>query len=248
MSGLMLSGNIFIDRLTDTGASTGLIGPINVTQLAINTPSNENVRGSKKKISYGQALDIVKTAQPTEVTIAFDDQPAELLAMALLGDTAEINQGSGTATDEAVTLPANGRWAKLAQSNLAEVGITGAIVTPAGPLDVAVDLEINYAAGLVRAKKGGAMEAGGAITLTYQYNAISGISVKGGLRPQIRARILGDMKNLATGKNAKLDIFEAVLAPTNAVDFMASEFVSTTLAGKIKLLDGKDAPFQYDEL
>ena len=248
MSGLMLSGNIFIDRLTDTGESTGLIGPINVTQLAINTPSNEAVRLSKKKASHGQALDVVKTAQPTEVTIAFDDQPAELLAMALLGDTAEINQGSGTATDEAVTLPANRRWAKLAHSNLAEVGITGAIVTPAGPLDVAVDLEINYAAGLVRAKKGGAMEAGGAITLTYQYNAISGISVKGGLRPQIRARILGDMKNLATGKNAKLDIPEASLAPTNAVDFMASEFVSTTLAGKIKLLEGKDAPFEYHEL
>ncbi|MCD1597863.1 hypothetical protein [Rheinheimera aquimaris] len=248
MSGLMLSGNIFIDRLTDTGASTGLIGPINVTQLAINTPSNEAVRSSKKKASYGQALDVVKTAQPTEVTIAFDDQPAELLAMALLGDTAEINQGSGTATDEAVTLPANGRWAKLAHSNLAEIGVSGAIVSPAGPLAVATDIEINYAAGLVRAKKGGAMEAGGAITLTYQYNAISGISVKGGLRPQIRARILGDMKNLATGKNANLDIPEASLAPTNAVDFMASEFVTTTLAGKIKLLDGKDAPFEYHEL
>lgn len=248
MSGLMLSGDIFIDRLTDTGASTGLIGPINVTQLAINTPSNEAVRASKKKASYGQALDVVKTAQPTEVTIAFDDQPAELLAMALLGDTAEINQGSGTATDEQVTLPANHRWAKLAHSNLAAVGVTGAIVAPAGPLDVPADIEINYAAGLVRAKKGGAMEAGGAITLTYQYNAISGISVKGGLRPQIRARILGDMKNLATGKNAKLDIPEASLAPTNAVDFMASEFVTTTLAGKIKLLDGKDAPFEYHEL
>lgn len=248
MSGLMLSGNIFIDRLTDTGQSTGLIGPINVTQLAINTPSNEAVRTSRKKASFGQALDVVKTAAPTEITIAFDDQPAELLAMALLGDTAVINQGSGTATDEAVTLPANQRWVQLAHSNLAEAGITGAIVSPAGPLNVAADLEINYAAGLVRAKKGGAMEAGGAITLTYQYNAISGMAVKGGLRPQIRARIVGDMKNLATGKNAKLDVPEASLAPTNPVDFMAAEFVSTTLGGKIKLLEGKDAPFEYHEL
>ncbi|WP_027671305.1 hypothetical protein [Rheinheimera baltica] len=248
MSGLMLSGDIFIDRLTDTGASTGLIGPINVTQLAINTPSNEAVRPSKKKASYGQALDIVKTAQPTEVTIAFDDQPAELLAMALLGDTSVINQASGTATDEAVTLPANQRWVQLAHSNLAAEGISGAIVAPAGPLAIAADIEINYAAGLVRARKGGAVEEGGAVTLTYQYNAISGMAVKGGVRPQIRARIIGDMKNLATGKNAKLDIPEASLAPTNAVDFMASEFVTTTLAGKIKLVDGKDAPFEYHDL
>lgn len=248
MSGLMLSGDIFIDRLTDTGASTGLIGPINVTQLAINTPSTEAVRQSKRKLTQGQALDVVKMGAPSEITIAFDDQPAELLAMALLGDVVAINQGSGTATDEAVTLPANQRWAKLANSNLAEAGISGAIVDPAGALNVAVDIEVNYAAGLVRARKGGAMEAGGAITLTYQYNAISGMAVKGGLRPQIRAHIIGDMKNLATGRNAKIVIPEALLAPTNPVDFMSSEFVSTTLAGKIKLLESKDAPFEYHEL
>lgn len=248
MSGLLLSGDIFIDRLTDTGASTGLIGPVNVTQLAINTPSNEVVRTSKRKATHGQALDVVKIAQPSEITIAFDDQPSELMAMALLGDTSVINQGSGTAENEAVTLPTNQRWVQLAHSNLAEAGIAGAIVAPAGPLDIAADLEINYAAGLVRARKGGAMEAGGAITLTYQYNAISGMAVKGGLRPQIRARIVGDMKNLATGRNCKLEIPESALAPTNPVDFMASEFVSTTLSGKIKLVDGKDAPFEYHEL
>ncbi len=246
MSGLLLSGDIFIDRLTETGVSTGLIGPINVTQLQINTPSTEIVRESKRKQSYGQALDTVTTAKPTEVTIVFDDQPAELLAMALLGTTSTINIGSGNVADQVVVLPENQRWVQLPHTNLAGAGITAKSAADE-PLPLA-NLEVNYAAGLVRAKKGGTMEAGGSIKLSYQHNAITGVALKGGLRPQIRARIIGDMKNLATGRSARLDIPEAALAPSEAVDFMAAEFVSTKLAGKIKLVDGKDAPFEYHEL
>lgn len=247
MSGLLLSGNIFIDRLDDTGQPTGAVGPINVTKLEIKVSADEKVRESMKKDSYGQALDIVQIGKPTECTIDMDDQPAELLAMALLGDTATVNTGSGSVTDELVTLPANSRWVKLAQANLATAGVSALLAADDSAVD-ATEYEINYALGMARAVAGGALAAGVAIKLSYSHNAISGTVIKGGLRPQINAHIYGDMKNLATGKAANLDIPFAILAPTSAVDFMASDFVSTTLAGKLKLAEGKTEPFTYTQI
>ncbi len=243
-NGLLLSGNIYIDRLSATGVSQGKIGPINVTQLAINTPSEQVTRTSKKKATYGQALDSVSIAQPATVAISIDDQPADILAMALLGDTATINQGSGDATDELVTLLANGRWTPLANKNLASAGISALLALDDSPI-AATEYEINYALGLIRAKPGGSLADGDDIKLTYQYNALTGTKVKGGIKSQIRMNITGDMTNLATGNPGTLEIFEATVSPTEAVDFMASEFVSTTLSGNCKLVDGQDAPFEY---
>ncbi|WP_143869881.1 hypothetical protein [Catenovulum sediminis] len=247
MNGLLLSGDIFIDRLSDTGVSQGKIGPINVTQLAINTPSEQITRTSKKKATYGQALDSVSIAQPATVTIAIDDQPADVLAMALLGDIATVNEGSGNVTDEAVTILPNGRWTQLAHKNLAAAGISAKLASDESAI-MADNYEINYALGLIRATAGGSLEAGADIELTYQHNAVTGTKVKGGIKSQIRMNITGDMKNLATGKPGRLEIFEATVAPTDAVDFMASEFVSTTLSGNCKLVSGKDSPFEYTDI
>ncbi|QRK80184.1 hypothetical protein [Shewanella sp. LZH-2] len=246
MSGLLVAGNFFVDRLNAQGQSTGIIGPINTTKLTIKADADEKVRGSRKKESYGQALSVVNIAKPVEVEWSFDDQPAELIAMALLGDTQVVNSGSGTLTDEAVTLPDNQRWVQLPKTNFATLGF--AVKKDATTLVLGTDYEVNYALGLVRALKGGAVEAGGAVTVSGQHNAISGTLVRGGIKAQTRARVFGEGTNLETGKPIKLDIFDASLKPTAALDFAASEFVSATLAGKAQLVAGKDHPFEYLEL
>jgi len=166
--------------------------------------------------------------------------------MALLGDTQVVNSGSGTLTDEAVTLPDNQRWVQLPKTNFATLGF--AVKKDAATLVLGTDYEVNYALGLVRALKGGAVEAGGAVTVSGQHNAISGTLVRGGIKAQTRARVFGEGTNLETGKPIKLDIFDASLKPTAALDFAASEFVSATLAGKAQLVAGKDHPFEYLEL
>jgi hypothetical protein len=246
MSGLLVAGNFFVDRLNAQGQSTGIVGPINTTKLAVKAEADEKVRASKKKESYGQALSVVKIAKPVQVEWMFDDQPAELIAMALLGDTQVLNEGSGTLTDEALTLPDNQRWAQLPKTNFAKLGF--AVKKDTTTLVLGTDYAVNYALGLVRAVKGGAVEAGGAITVSGQHNAISGTLIKGGINAQVRARIFGEGTNLETGKPITLDIFDASLAPTSAVDFAASEFVSATLSGKAQLVAGKDYPFEYAEL
>ena len=41
MNGLLVAGNFFVDRLNAQGQSTGIIGPINTTKLAIKADADE---------------------------------------------------------------------------------------------------------------------------------------------------------------------------------------------------------------
>ena len=246
MSGLLLAGDVYFDRLTDQGASTGLVGPINTTQLSLNTPSESVERTSKKKNSYGQVLDSVVLAQPSELTIAIDDQPADILALALLGDLEDLNQASGSVVDNVVTLPTGNKWVKLAHGNLGAT-VTAKLAADDSPISTAA-FEVNYSLGLVRSTPGGSLDdAETAIKLTYDHAAITGSRIKGAARPTIRVRIYLDGTNLATGLPVKCNIPEAVVAPSDALDLMASEYVTTTLSGKVKLLDGETSPFYLDQ-
>ena len=48
--GILLAGNIFVDRLNEQGVSTGQIfGPINTTKLGIKAEADSVVRTSNKK-------------------------------------------------------------------------------------------------------------------------------------------------------------------------------------------------------
>lgn len=248
MSGLLLAGDVYIDRYDDNGNSTGLVGPLNATQLQLNTPSESVDRPSKRKESYGQALDSVTLASSSEITIVFDDQPAEMLAMALMGEVEETSQGADTVVDGLVTLPKGNRWAVLPFTNLTESGLSAKLASDDSAIPAA-GYEVNYADGMIRTTPGGALDTGTAtpIKLSYGYAAVNKVIIKGGIKPTINARVLLKGKNLATGKAVEADILKASLAPTQAVDLLSSEYVSTTLGGKAILVDGETAPFYLTE-
>lgn len=248
MSGLLLAGDIYIDRYDDTGNLTGLVGPLNTTQLSINTPSESKDRPSSQKASYGQALDSVTLAQATEIAIQLDDQPAEMLAMALMGELEELTQGAGTVTDTPITLPAGNRWFALTHRNLQQAGVTAKLAADDSPI-AAPAFEVNYADGLVRTVPGGVLDTGTAtaIKLSYGYAAVSSTLIKGGVKPTINARILVKGRNLANGKVVNAEIPKASLAPTQAIDLLASDYVSTSLAGKAILMPGETAPVYLEQ-
>lgn len=76
----MLAGDVYIDRLTDDGVSTGYLDPVNTTKLAITQPDPDvKTRVSNMKDTLGQALDSVNFPKPAELSIAIDDQPADIL-------------------------------------------------------------------------------------------------------------------------------------------------------------------------
>lgn len=248
MSGLLLAGDVYFDRLTDAGAPTGLVGPVNVDKLEIKTPSESKDRTSKQKGSYGQVLDSVTLAQPTEINIDINDQPADILAQAWLGDVEAINQGSGNVTLNAITLPAGNKWLKLPQGNISATGLE-LYQSDGTTLIAAAAYEINYSLGMIRTVAGGTLDTGSTTDakITYAYNALTGTRIKGATRTIIRTKVYLDGTNLATGLPVKLEVPEAVLAPTDPVDLMASDYVTTKLSGKCKLVTGETAPFYLDQ-
>ena len=249
MAGLLLAGDVYIDRLNDDGTSTGFLDPVNTTKLEITQPDPEKKeRISNMKDTLGQALDVVSFPKPTEISIAIDDQPAEILAMALLGDIVDISEGAGSVTDEAVTL-IPGRWVKLAKRNLdAESVSVVTAAAPETPLTETTDYEVNYAAGMIKAVAGGAISAATACLVDYDHSAVSGTRITGATNPSIKCRLLVLGKNLANGKDVRVEVDEATLAPTGAIDLLNGEFVTTELKGTMKVLEGKTDPYRYEEL
>lgn len=248
MSGLMLAGDVYIDRLTDAGVSTGYLDPVNTTKLAISQPDpDKKERISNMKDTLGQALDVVSIPKPTELSISIDEQPAEILAMALIGDIVAYSQGAGSVTDEAVTL-VPGRWVKLAKRNISATGFSLATAAvPGTPLTEGTDYQVNRAAGMVKAIESGAISVSTACLVDYDHAALDGQRITGATRPTIKCRILVDGKNLANGKLCRVEIDEATLAPTGEVDLLNGEFVTTELKGTMRTLSGQTHPYRYEE-
>ncbi|TMO54089.1 hypothetical protein [Pseudoalteromonas phenolica] len=245
--GLLFAGNVFVQRLDTNGAATGgIIGPINTTKLAIKPEAESKQRTSSKKADYGQAIDDISIAKPTAISWAFDDQPTDLVAMVLMGEVSDINDASGTLTDHSLTLPAEHKWVEVGQKNFAEAGLV--VKDGVTPLVPHTDYEVNYALGMIRALPGGAMDAGGAVLFSGQYNARSGKRIKGAVNSNIRVRLFGEGDNLANGKPVQFEVYDATVSPSSEVDLAATEFVSAELSGTAKSKQGKPAPFVVDEI
>ena len=168
-----------------------------------------------------------------------------LLAAAFMGLESPINQGAGTLTDVALTLPAAPKWGQLGKSNLAATGL--AIKEGSTALVLGTDVEVNYALGLVRALKGGAVEEGGSVTVSGSYNAVTGTRIAGNIQPEVRARLLLDGRNIVSGEAIKLTIPRASLAPKKAVDFMSDKPIEIELEGELLAMEGESAPFYVDK-
>lgn len=235
------AGDIFIDRLVD-GVSQGLIGPIKADQFEIQPAVETKESTSKGRYDYGQTLDAVNLAQPTEFTLALKEVTGDVLVMAFLGTSAALAQASGSLTNKTVTVARLGRWLDLGVKNLEDLqAVTVGTGTPV--VTEGVDYEFNRPLGWIRPLEGGAIEVGAQIKVSGSYKAATGMVIKGSTRTEVRARIVFDGINQADGTQCTVDVYEAVLAADSAFDFLADDFGNVTLTGRLKTPTGKTEPY-----
>ena len=239
-----LSGDFYIETFTN-GVSGGIIGPIDVDSLEVKPDSNKVSIPSKRRNQYGQARETYYTSKPPIVTIKTSEIPPVLLAAAFMAEAVDINQGSGAITDVNVVLPAHPKWASLGKTNIAATGL--AVKEGSTSLTLGTDFEINYALGLIRAKSGGAVADGGTLTVSATYNAVTGTSYNGNIKPEVKARLLLDGESVIDGKKTLFKSPMASLAPKNAVDFMSDKPIEVTLEGEMLIIEGETAPFYVDQ-
>lgn len=243
-NGLLVAGDLYIDRLNGDGTSTGYMPVSNATQMALQQEMEFQDLISRKKDTYGQLLATVPIPSPGEINLTLDEINRQNLAIALLGDLEEINQEAGSVTDETVTLK-DMNWTELAHRNIASENLT--VSQDTTELTRGTDYEINFALGLIRALPGSSNLSGGEeLTLTYDHNAVSGQRVKGAVRPVIRAKLLLHGRNMVDDRPLIVTVDEATLRPTEAVDLLSEEFVTLPMTGRMRTLSGKDSPFTVE--
>lgn len=236
------AGDIFIDRLVD-GVRQGMIGPIKANKLEIQPQVETKESTSKGRYDYGQVLESVNLAQPTQFTLELKEVTGDILVMAFLGTSAALNQASGSLTAKEVTISKVGRWHELGVKNLEQLQ---AVTDEAGTdtFTEGTDYELNRPLGWIRALEGGDIAAAEVIKVTGSYKAATGSVIKGSTRTEVRARIVFDGINQADGTQCTADIFEAVLAADSAFDFLADDFGNVSLTGNLKTPTGKSAPYE----
>lgn len=110
------------------------------------------------------------------------------------------------------------------------------------------DYDVHYRLGMLRPLSGGAISAGEELLIDYSHNAVAGSRIKGATQPTIKARLVLDGQNFVDGKDSRVEIYEAQLKPTSAVDWLADDFTALTLEGTLLTPTGYDHPFKVDQL
>lgn len=244
--GFLGAGDLYIARYNpDTATFEEYAGPYEATRFEIKPNSDLKEMTSRGKTTYGQVIESVPLPQPAEFTLTLGEVNRESLSMALFGTPSDVSQGSGTISNEAVTLTAAkmDRWLQLSKKNLAEAGLvvtnTGGTVTYV----LGTDYNINYRLGMIQVTTAGSIGTTETIHVDFTYNAITGTSIAGATQSQVRGRYLLDGKNFADELPCIVTVWEAVLTPDQAFDFLQDDFAEVSLTGRLKTPSGKTEPF-----
>lgn len=241
--GFLGAGDIYINRMVD-GVPQGRIGPIYANALSI-TPAVETVENvSKGRYDYGQVLDAVNIAQPSEFTLELKEVIGDILVMAFLGTSAAYSAASGTLTDFDLTVSKVGTWLDLGHKNFATLMTVETAATGGTTLVEGVDYKLNRPLGWFMALPGGAIDAADHVFVTGAYDGATGTLIKGSTRTEVRAEITFDGINQADQTQCTATIWEAVLSPDSEFDFLADAFGTVNLTGRLKTPTGKDAPYE----
>lgn len=198
---------------------------------------------SKGRNRRGQLVASVAIAKPGEIELVLSEVNVATLRMGLGATVSSLTQGAGVLTDSPVVAQLD-KWVDIGKRNIVEAGLT--VKNDAGSTTyvLGTHYEIDYRLGKIKALSSGPITAGQTLELTGTYNAVSGSRLKAGTQAQIRARLLFNGRNLVDGSDAEVEVWEAVLAPTNPIDFMSDKLVDITLKGKMVTPAGKDAPYE----
>lgn len=238
--GFLGAGDLYIARQVG-GVFLPFTGPFECTKFEIKPNIELKEQVSKGRTTYGQVIESVAIPQPSDLTVDLAEVNKESLAIALLGTTAALSQSSGTLTAVDVTADLD-NWVELTKAAL-----TGtATVTNAGATVTYVegtDYILNRQLGWFKAITGGAITDAQALKLTSTYAAITGTEIKGATQSQVRAKFKLDGKNFVDDTPCIVTVHEAIIAADAAFDFLADDFNTVSLPGRMKTPTGFIEPF-----
>jgi hypothetical protein len=247
--GFLGAGDVYFNAAdATTGLQTGWVYAGNASKFAIKVSSDIKDATSKGRSDYGQVIASVALPKPSELTIDFAEVNRDNIHLAFMGARSLLNAGAGTVTAEAITLHV-GVGAALAHGNLPPAGM--ALKNGATAYTAGTDYTVNYRLGIITPVAGSSLAtdiaaagaSGLACTIDYGYAATSGLEVAGARVAQLTCAVRLDGKNFADGMPAQVEIYEAKLTPSGDFDFLASDWNSISMTGRMLTPPGKNEPF-----
>lgn len=250
--GFIGAGDVYFNPVyPDTNQPSGWVYAGNASKFAIKTTADVKDQISKGRDTYGQVIASVALQKPAELTIDFAEVNRDNIELAFMGKKSKLNTAAGSVTDEPVTFKSTTAGVALARGNISDTGfaLTGAGGTPTYALGT--DFTVNWRLGIIMPVAGGALAAAiaaaGASGLNlladYSYVATTGVLVSGARVPQLRCEVRLDGKNFADGLPAQVQVYEALLSPSGEFDFLADNWNSINMTGRMNTPAGKSEPF-----
>jgi len=240
--GFLGSGDLYINRIVG-GVAQGWVGPYEASKFEIKPNVELKELTSRGKASYGQVIESVALAQPSDFNVELPEVNKDSLALALLGTNTTITQNSGTVTDEVVTAKL-GIWVPLTKAKVSTVVVTNsaASTTYVSGTDYIVNTELGW----IKALADGAITADQSLKVDFAHAAISGTKIAGATNADVRAKFMLDGKNQADGLPCIVNVYEGVIAADSAFDFLSNDFNTVSLPGRMKTPTGFTEPFTVD--
>lgn len=254
--GFIGAGDLYIARYSPAiGGFEGLKGPFEATKFEIKPNTETKEMESKGRDSYGQVIESVVLPKPSDFAITLAEMNRDAIAIALMGTTTTINQGSGTiASGTPIQVaPKIGEWVEMPHQNWATAAFV--VADDGTPYVLGTDYDVNYRLGWLRAIPGSALataiseyagEGDYEVDVSGSYNAISGSLISGATASEIRARFVLDGINFVDKLPVIVNAWEGIIAPDAAVDFLQDEFAQLPLTGRLKTPVGKTEPFTVE--
>ena len=238
--GMLIAIDPFIDRFV-SGAPTGkYMGGMNVIKVAITTPDPDKIENiSHMRASIGQALDSYMMPKPDEVEIEFNRFDPDILAMVLMGTPAPYTQAVGTDQTGSVTA-AHDKWVALGKNSLSEFTVTGKVE--------GTDYLVHLQGGMFMALSTGSIVDGATVSYTASWAARSGKTTVARTQQVIQLAIKGVGVNLFNEQEGELEIYQANVAPSGAINWADPKTpVTAVLKGTLITPTGRTGPYSWTE-
>lgn len=199
---------------------------------------------SKQRGRYDQTIYSESTPGTPSLKLEFLEAPADIFALMFAGTNQALSQSAGAVTDQEVTVTAKEKWLQLPHRFI-NSGVAAVIKNQAEAVTyvVTTDYVIDYRLGLILIKTASAIVVGDVINCAYTTLAKTGLTTRGETNLSGSYGILMDGQNRYTAKDTIVEVYEAQLKSTEAVDLLSSELIKATLEGPMITPTGKTEPY-----
>ena len=235
------AGDILVDVLSDTGIETGLQLKGDCPEVTIQTAGETEENLGSGRENTGQVIGSVSIPKPGKSSFTLAQADPEMFAMGFYGTAAAMSQSSGSGTT--VTLDViPGRWVKMGKYRTSNEVVKD--ITDTTTFVLGTDYEVNQRLGMIKVIAGSSLAAESQMHATFDHAAVTGATIKGMTKTNIRVRLEIDGKDLDSGRDFHLIIYQLRLAPTGDVTIKGKKFLTAKFNGVMETPAGESEPFK----